>query len=173
MARAKQIQEKRAQKRVDANAGDRVVATNRRARYDYEIIETLECGIMLSGSEVKSLREGKAQIAESYARFDDTELWLYQMHVPPWVYATGFGSHDPDRRRKLLAHRHELDQWQHETRTEPLTMVPLKLYFKDGKAKVELALAKGKKSQDRRQAIAKRDSDRDIARAIRHTEKYS
>jgi len=83
MARAKQIQEKRAQKRVDANAGDRVVATNRRARYDYEIIETLECGIMLSGSEVKSLREGKAQIAESYARFDDTELWLYQMHVPP------------------------------------------------------------------------------------------
>src|ERR1035438_8658556 len=97
----------------------RVVATNRRARYDYEIIETLECGIMLSGSEVKSLREGKAQIAESYARFDDTELWLYQMHVPPWVYATGFGGHDPDRRRKLLAHRHELDEWLHETRTEP------------------------------------------------------
>ena len=147
--------------------GDRVVATNRRARYDYEIIETLECGIMLSGSEVKSLREGKAQIAESYARFDDTELWLYQMHVPPWVYATGFGSHDPDRRRKLLAHRHELDEWQHETRTEPLTMVPLKLYFKDGKAKVELALAKGKKSQDRRQAIAKRDAERDMARAAR------
>lgn len=173
VARAKQIQEKRAQKRVDASSGDRVVATNRRARYDYEIIETLECGIMLSGSEVKSLRDGKAQIAESYARFDDTELWLYQMHVPPWVYATGFGSHDPDRRRKLLAHRHELDQWLHETRTEPYTMVPLRLYFKDGKAKVELALAKGKKSQDRRQAIAKRDADRDIARALRHTEKYT
>jgi SsrA-binding protein len=172
VARAKQIQAKRAQKRIDASTGDRVVATNRRARYDYEIVETLECGIMLSGSEVKSLREGKAQIAESYARFDDTELWLYQMHVPPWVYATGFGSHDPDRRRKLLAHRHQLDEWQHETRTEPLTMVPLKLYFKDGKAKVELALAKGKKSQDRRQAIAKRDAERDMARATRHTEKY-
>lgn len=172
VARAKQIQEKRAQKRIDASTGDRVVATNRRARYDYEIIETLECGIMLSGSEVKSLREGKAQIAESYARFDDTELWLYQMHVPPWVYATGFGSHDPDRRRKLLAHRNELDQWLHETRTEPYTMVPLKLYFKDGKAKVELALAKGKKSQDRRQAIAKRDAARDMARAVRNTEKF-
>jgi SsrA-binding protein len=171
VARAKQVQEKRAQKRADASGGDRVVATNRRARYEYEIIETLECGIMLSGSEVKSLREGKAQIAESYARFDETELWLYQMHVPPWAYATGFGSHDPDRRRKLLAHRHELDDWLHETRTEPYTMVPLKLYFKEGKAKVELALAKGKKSQDRRQAIAKRDADRDMARAIRHTEK--
>ncbi len=172
MARAKQIQEKRALKRADASSGDRVVATNRRARYDYEIIETLECGVMLSGSEVKSLRDGKAQIAESYARFDDTELWLYQMHVPPWVYANGFGSHDPDRRRKLLAHRHELDQWLHETRTEPFTMVPLRLYFKDGKAKVELALAKGKKSQDRRQAIAKRDAARDMARAVRNTEKF-
>jgi SsrA-binding protein len=172
MARAKQIQEKRAQKRVDASGGDRTVATNRRARYDYEIIETLECGIMLSGSEVKSLREGKAQIAESYARFDDNELWLYQMHVPPWLYAVGFGSHDPDRRRKLLARRHELDQWLHETRTEPYTMVPLKVYFTGGKAKVELALVKGKKSQDRRQAIAKRDAERDIARAVRHAEKY-
>lgn len=172
VARAKQIQEKRAQKRLDATNGDRVVATNRRARYDYEIIETLECGMMLTGSEVKSLREGKAQIAEGYARFDASELWLYQMHVPPWLYANGFGSHDPDRRRKLLAHRHQLDQWQHETQTEPLTMVPLKVYFKDGRAKVELALAKGKKSQDRRQAIAKRDADRDIARAVRETEKY-
>ena len=173
MARAKQIQGKRAKKREETAGGDRVVATNRRARYDYEIVETLECGIMLSGSEVKSLREGKAQIAESYARFDEGELWLYQMHIPPWVYAVGFGSHDPDRRRKLLAHRHEIDSWLRETRTEPLTMVPLKLYFTEGKAKVELALAKGRKSQDRRQAIAKRDADRDIARAVRNTEKYS
>lgn len=172
MARAKQMQERRAKKKEDASGGDRVVATNRRARYDYEIVETMECGIMLSGSEVKSLREGKAQIAESYARFDDDELWLYQMHVPPWLYAVGFGSHDPDRRRKLLVHRHEIDDWQGETKTQPLTMVPLKLYFKDGKAKVELALVKGRKQQDRRQAIAKRDAERDMARLVRNVEKY-
>ena len=171
MARAKQIQERRAKKRDEATGADRVVATNRRARHDYEIVETLECGVMLSGSEVKSLREGKAQIAESYARFDDGELWLYQMHIPPWVYAVGFGSHDPDRRRKLLVHRREIEQWQRETKTEPLTMVPLKVYFSDGRAKVELALAKGRKQQDRRQALAKRDAEREMARSVRNTEK--
>jgi SsrA-binding protein len=172
MARAKQMQERRAKKRDEAGNGDRVVATNRRARYDYEIIETMECGIMLTGSEVKSLREGNAQIAESYARFDDNELWLFQMHIPPWTFAVGFGSHDPDRRRKLLVHRHELDQWQSETRTQPLTMVPLKLYFKEGRAKVELALVKGRKQQDRRQALAKRDAEREIARTVRNVEKF-
>lgn len=171
MARAKQIQARRAKERDDPQR-DRVVATNRRARHDYEIVETLECGIMLTGSEVKSLREGKAQIVDSYARFDDGELWLYQTHIPPWAFATGFGSHDPDRRRKLLAHRHELEDWLRETRTEPLTMIPLRLYFTDGRAKVELALAKGRKQHDRRQAIAKRDADREMARAHRTAEKY-
>ncbi len=172
MARAKQIQDRRAKKRDDAVGGDRVVATNRRARHDYEIIESMECGITLTGSEVKSLREGKAQIVESYARFDEGELWLYQTHIPPWTYAVGFGSHDPDRRRKLLVHRHEIDRWQREIKTEPLTMVPLRLYFKDGRAKVELALAKGRKQQDRRQALAKRDAEREIARTVRNIEKY-
>jgi SsrA-binding protein len=173
VARAKQIQERRAKKRDGASSGDRVVATNRRARHDYEIIETLECGIVLTGSEVKSLRDGKAQIAESYARVDDDELWLFQMHVPPWSYAVGFGSHDPDRRRKLLVHRHEIDQWRLKVETQSLAIVPLKLYFKEGRAKVELALAKGRKQQDRRQALAKRDAEREIARAIRHSEKFS
>ncbi len=172
MARAKQIQERRAKKRKSTGNGDRVVATNRRARHDYEIIETLECGIVLSGSEVKSLREGKAQIAESYARVDNDELWLFQMHIPPWSYAVGFGSHDPDRRRKLLVHRHEIDQWRLKVETQSLAIVPLKLYFKEGRAKVELALAKGRKQQDRRQALAKRDAEREIARAIRNVEKY-
>ncbi len=166
------MQERRAQKKADSN-GDRVVATNRRARYDYEILETLECGLMLTGSEVKSLREGKAQIADSYARIDEGELWLFQMHIPPWLFAVGFGSHDPDRKRKLLVHRHELDELQEETKTQPLTIVPLKVYFKDGRAKVEIALARGRKQQDRRQAIAKRDADREIARAVRHAEKFS
>jgi len=166
------MQERRAQKKADSN-GDRVVATNRRARYDYEILETLECGLMLTGSEVKSLREGKAQIADSYARIDEGELWLFQMHIPPWLFAVGFGSHDPDRKRKLLVHRHELDDLREETKTQPLTIVPLKVYFKDGRAKVEIALARGRKQQDRRQAIAKRDADREIARAVRHAEKLS
>lgn len=173
MARAKQIQERRAQKRDEALKGDRVVATNRRARHDYEILETLECGIVLQGSEVKSLREGHAQIADSYARVDDGELWLYQMHVPPWTYAVGFGSHDPDRRRKLLVHRQELNKWKRESETQSLTIIPLKLYFKDGRAKVELALAKGRKQQDRRQALAKRDAEREMARVARHAEKFS
>lgn len=170
VARAKQIQGRRAKKREDAG-NDKVVATNRRARHDFDILETLECGIVLVGSEVKSLREGTAQIAGSYARVDDGELWIFQMHVPPWSYAVGFGSHDPDRKRKLLVHRHELDQWKRKVATQSLTIVPLKLYFKEGRAKVEIGLAKGRKQQDQRQALAKRDAERDMARAARHAEK--
>jgi len=172
VARAKQMQERRAKAKADAAKSDRVVASNRRARHDYEIIETLECGIMLSGSEVKSLREGKAQIGDGYARIDGGELWLFGTHIPPWVYAVGFGSHDPDRKRKLLVHRNEIDELLGKTRTQPLTMVPLKLYFKDGKVKVEIALAKGRKQHDRRQALAKRDAEREMARATRTMEKY-
>jgi SsrA-binding protein len=171
VARAKQIQERRAKKREDAG-NDRVVATNRRARHDYEILETLECGLVLVGSEVKSLREGTAQIAGSYVRVDDHELWIFQMHVPPWSYAVGFGSHDPDRRRKLLVHRREIEQWRHKADAQSLAIIPLKLYFKEGRAKVEIALAKGRKQQDRRQALAKRDAELDMARAVRHAEKF-
>lgn len=172
MARAKQIQARRAKIREDDLRGDRIVATNRRARHDFEIIETLECGLVLTGSEVKSLREGKAQIAESYARVDGDELWLFQTHIPPWSYAVGFGSHDPDRKRKLLVHRRELTRWELEVKTQSLTLVPLKLYFKEGRAKVELALAKGRKQQDRREALKKRDADREMARAVRNVEKF-
>jgi SsrA-binding protein len=171
VARAKQIQERRAKKREESG-GDRVVATNRRARHDFEIMDTLECGIVLTGSEVKSLREGTAQIAESYARVDNDEIWIYQMHIPPWRFAVGFGSHDPDRKRKLLAHRKQIVKWEHKVNTQSLTIVPLKLYFKDGRAKVEIAMAKGRKQQDRRQAMAKRDAERDMARAARHIEKF-
>ena len=167
------MQERRAKAKSDATVGDRVVATNRRARYDYEILDTFECGIVLSGSEVKSLREGNAQIADAYARIDDGELWLFQMHIPPWAFAVGFGSHDPDRKRKLLVHRHEIKDLHGPTQTQPLTLVPLKLYFKDGRAKVEIALARGKKQQDRRQALAKRDAQREMARAVRNAEKFT
>lgn len=172
MARAKQMRERRALKREDAGNRDRVVATNRRARHDFEILETLECGIVLTGSEVKSLREGRAQIADGYARFDDGEMWLLGTHIPPWTYAVGFGSHDPDRRRKLLVHRHQLARLQGQVQTQPLTLVPLKLYFTGGRAKVELALARGRKMHDRRQELAKRDAEREIARTVRNLEKF-
>jgi len=167
------MQERRAKAKADGANGDRVVATNRRARHDYDILETLECGLVLTGSEVKSLREGKAQIAEAYARVDEGELWLFQSHIPPWAYAVGFGSHDPDRKRKLLVHHHELVRLVDKTKTQPLTIVPLKMYFKDGRAKIEIALAKGRKLHDRRQAIAERDSQREIARTMRNAEKFS
>jgi SsrA-binding protein len=172
MARAKQIQERRAKAKSEGTKGDRVVASNRRARHDYEIIETLECGLVLTGSEVKSLREGNAQIAEAYARVEDGELWLFQSHIPPWAYSVGFGSHDPDRKRKLLVHHHELIRLVDKTKTQPLTIVPLKMYFKDGRAKIEIALAKGRKQHDKRQAIAERDASREIARSIRNAEKF-
>jgi SsrA-binding protein len=166
------MQERRAKAKSEGVKGDRVVASNRRARHDYEIIETLECGLVLTGSEVKSLREGNAQIAEAYARVEDGELWLFQSHIPPWAYSVGFGSHDPDRKRKLLVHRHELIRLVDKTKTQPLTIVPLKMYFKDGRAKIEIALAKGRKQHDKRQAIAERDASREIARSIRNAEKF-
>ncbi|HEY5302554.1 MAG TPA: SsrA-binding protein SmpB [Acidimicrobiales bacterium] len=172
MARAKQMQERRAKAKSETLNGDRVVASNRRARHDYDILETLECGLVLTGSEVKSLREGKAQIAEAYARVDENELWLFQSHIPPWSYSVGFGSHDPDRKRKLLVHHHELIRLIDKTKSQPLTIVPLKMYFKDGRAKIEIALAKGRKLHDRRQAIAERDANREMARSIRNAEKF-
>jgi len=167
------MQERRAKAKSEVANGDRVVASNRKARHDYEIIETLECGLVLTGSEVKSLREGKAQIAEAYARVDDGELWLFQSHIPPWTYSVGFGSHDPDRKRKLLLHHHELVRLVDKTKTQPLTIIPLKMYFKDGRAKIEIALAKGRKQHDKRQAIAERDASREMARSIRNAEKFS
>jgi SsrA-binding protein len=171
MARAKRQIEKRAAARA-AGSGDKVVATNRRARHDYEIIDTFECGLVLVGSEVKSLREGKAQIADAYARVDNGELWLFQAHIPPWRFAVGFGSHDPDRKKKLLAHRHEIDEIREQTSTQPLTVIPLKMFFQDGRAKVEIALARGRKVHDRRQEIAKRDAEREMRRASRRAEKF-
>jgi len=169
VARAKKVIERRAAQRA-ASDGDLTVATNRRARHDYEILDTIECGIVLTGSEVKSLREGHAQIADGYARVDDGELWLFSVHIPPWSYAHGFGSHDPDRRRKLLVHRKQIDELVGKTRAQPLTLVPLKLYFTNGIAKVEIGLAKGRKLHDRRQELAKRDAEREMARASRRLE---
>jgi len=173
VARAKQIQARRDKKKEDAKKGDQIVASNRRARHDFELVETMECGMVLTGTEVKSLRQGKAQIGEAFARIENNEIWLYQMHIPPWVNAVGFGTHDPDRKRKLLAHRREIDKWWDQTRMQPLTIVATKVYFKDGKAKVEIALAKGRKQQDRREVLKKRDAEREIQRTTRNIEKFS
>ena len=149
------------------NGSDRkIVAQNRRARHDYEILETVEAGIELLGSEVKSLREGKAQLKDSYARVDDGEMFLFGMHIPPWVFATGFGAHDPERRRRLLLHRREIDDLAEDVARRGLALVPLALYFKGGRAKVEIALAKGRHTYDKRHALAARDARREEERAL-------
>ena len=145
--------------------GTKLVAQNRRARHDFEILDTFECGIALEGSEVKSLREGRAQLRDSYARVEDGEVWLLGAHVPPYAFAHGPDGHDPERRRKLLLHRRQIDELTGRTRQEGLTLVPLSVYFKDGRAKVELALAKGRKAYDKRHAIAARDAAREVERA--------
>jgi SsrA-binding protein len=149
-----------------APKGTKVVASNRRARHDYDVLDTFEAGIALTGSEVKSIRDGKIQLKDSYARVQDGELWLHGVHVAPYAYAHGDNAHDPDRARKLLLHRHEIDELMGRTQQDSLTMVPIAVYFKDGRAKVELALAKGRRRYDKRQAIAKRDADREADRAM-------
>jgi SsrA-binding protein len=151
--------------RPPVDARNRTVAQNRRARHDYEILDTYEAGLVLAGSEVKSLREGKAQLRDSYARVVDGEVWLYGVHIPPYIHATGFGAVDPDRRRKLLLHRRQIAELARRTQQDHLTLVPLALYFKDGRAKIDLALARGRRNYDKRRAIAARDADLEAKRA--------
>ena len=151
--------------------GTRPVAQNRRARHDYELLDVLECGIALQGSEVKSLRAGKVQLRDAYARVEGGEVWLHGMHVAPYAFASGFGGHDPERPRKLLLHRREIDELHARTSQQSLTLVPLSLYFKDGRAKVELALARGRRRYDKRHAIASRDAEREVERAVARSRK--
>ncbi len=146
--------------------GPRPVAQNKRARHDYDILETFECGLALQGSEVKSIRDGKVQLRDAFARVDGPDVWLLGVHVSPYAQATGFGSHDPDRPRKLLLHRREIEGLRARTQQDGLALVPLSIYFKEGRAKLELALAKGRKTYDKRHAIATRDADREMARSI-------
>jgi SsrA-binding protein len=145
--------------------GDKTVATNRRARHDYSILETWEAGIVLIGSEVKSLREAQVQVREAYARVDDGDVWLHGMHIAPYPFSRD--NPDPDRKRKLLLHRREVAEIQRQVEQQGLTLVPLRVYFTNGLAKVELALAKGKHTYDKRHALAERDAKRDLDRAVR------
>jgi SsrA-binding protein len=148
------------QARVPAS-GD--VATNRRARHKFQVLERMESGIQLQGSEVKSLREGKAQINEAYAVIQGGEVWLRGAHIPPYLPASD-QNHDPDRPRKLLLHRREIERLIGKTAERGLTLVPTRIYFKGPRAKVELALAKGKEGRDRRREIADRDLRREVER---------
>ena len=155
-----------AAKQSKSPKGPRPVAQNRKARHDYDVLETFECGIALQGSEVKSIRDGKVQLRDAFARVQDGEVWLHGVHVSPYAMATGFGAHDPERVRKLLLHRREIDELRERTQQESLTLVPLAIYFKEGRAKVELALARGRKTYDKRHAIAARDAAREADRAV-------
>ena len=146
----------------------RVVCRNRRARHEYELFDQLECGIQLRGSEVKSLRAGHVQINEAFARVDDRgELWLEGMHIAPYQFAAGVGAHEPDRKRKLLLHRREIEKFAGKATQKGFTLVPLRLYFKQGRAKVELAVARGKQLHDKRETLKRRTQEREAQRAVR------
>lgn len=144
----------------------KMVATNKQARRNYEISETFEAGIVLRGSEVKSLRESKVQISDSYARFENGELWLVGFHISPYTRASTHLVNEPNRKRKLLMHRAELDRLNSKTEQDHLALVPMALYFKDDRAKIELGLGRGRKTVDKRQMIAKRDADREARREL-------
>jgi SsrA-binding protein len=146
--------------------GEKLIAENRRARHDYHLTDRVEAGLVLTGSEVKSLRAGGAQLRRSFADIRDGELWLVGVHIATYDQA-GIQNHEPDRDRKLLLHRREIDSLLGKVQERGFTLVPTKLYFKGGRAKVEIALAKGKDVRDRRREIAKRDADRQIDRALR------
>ncbi len=144
------------------------MARNRRARFDYDIIETFECGIVLQGSEIKSLRAGQCSLSNAYGAVDGGEMWLIGAHIAPYEQGGAYGAHDPDRKRKLLLHRAEIDELAGKVERASLTLVPLAIYLKQGRAKVSLALARGKRMWDKRQAIQERDESREAARELAH-----
>jgi SsrA-binding protein len=144
--------------------GEKIVASNRRARHDYELLERYECGIQLTGDEVKSLRGGRASLTDCYVRVRDAEVWLEGMHIPPYEQGDQ-RRHVPVRPRKLLLHRRQIDEIAREVNEKGLSLVPLRVYFVHGLAKVEVALARGKRRYEKRQSIAKREAQREMERA--------
>lgn len=146
--------------------GEHIITTNRRARFEYHIEEIYEAGLALTGTEVKALRAGRASIQEAFARVEDGEVWLYHMHIPPYDAGNIF-NHDPLRRRKLLLHRTEIRKLYGKAQQKGYTLIPLRLYFRHGVAKIELGVARGKKAYDKREDIARRDAERQIAKAVK------
>jgi SsrA-binding protein len=146
--------------------GEKLVASNRRARHEYHIDESFEAGLVLTGTEVKSLRTGRASLTEAYARVDGAEAWLHHLHIPPYDAGNIF-NHEPMRRRKLLLHRRQIERLAGKASQKGYTIIPLRLYFSRGKAKVEIALARGKKLYDKREAIGAREAEREAQRAVK------
>ena len=152
-------------KKDDGKSRKQIVASNRKARHNYTILDTFECGVVLQGTEVKSLREGQASLADAFATVDDGEVWLRNVHIPEYHLGT-WTNHATRRNRKLLLHRSQIDTLTGKIRDGNLTLVPLSLYFLDGKVKVELALGRGKQAHDKRQDMAKRDAEREVVREL-------
>ena len=152
--------------------GEKLIADNRRARHDYHLTDRVEAGLVLKGTEVKSLRDGRADLARAYAEIrDDGQAWLVGSHISTYDQGN-IANHEPDRDRKLLLHRKELDSLAGKVRERGFTLVPTRLYWKDGRAKVELAVARGKEVRDKRRDIARRDADRQIERALKSSRRY-
>jgi SsrA-binding protein len=147
---------------------ERVIVSNRRARHEYHIEESVEAGLVLTGTEVKSLRSGRASLSDAYARVDGGEVWLHHLHIPPYDAGNIF-NHDPLRRRKLLLHQQQIRRLEGKASQKGYTLIPLRLYFSRGRAKVEIALARGKKLYDKREAIGEREAGREARRAIKRT----
>lgn len=146
-------------------SGHKVIAQNRKARHDYHIEDTFEAGLVLTGTEVKSLRQGRASLADGFAEVEKGEVWLLQVHIPQYDPGT-WTNHETRRKRKLLLHRHQIRRLEQRSEIKGLTIVPLRLYFRDGRAKVEIALARGKKQYDKRRAIAERQANRESERIV-------
>ncbi|MCU1380100.1 MAG: SsrA-binding protein [Acidimicrobiales bacterium] len=153
-------------KKQIAPPGAKVVASNRQARRDYEILDTFECGLVLKGSEVKSLRDSKVQLADAHARLMNGEVWLFGLHIAAYSHSGAADGHALERDKKLLLNRKEIDRIAARLQTERLALVPLALYFKEGRAKLELGVGRGRKNYDKRQAVAKRDAARDMDRSL-------
>jgi SsrA-binding protein len=160
-----------AKQRGTTDGGERrvkLVAQNRRARFDYHLDDSFEAGLVLHGTEVKTLRAGKGSLAEAWVKIDDAgEAWLMQAHIPEYAFGNR-NNHDPVRPRKLLLHRRELDRLVHAVGAQGVTLVPTRLYFKDGKAKLQFAIGRGKHLADKRRTMAKRDAEREMQRALKH-----
>jgi SsrA-binding protein len=150
----------------ESSSGDSLIADNRKALFDYHLLETFEAGIALLGTEVKGIREGRANLRDSFARVEQGEVWLYNVHISPYSHR-GYVDHDPKRRRKLLLHRAEIRKLIGKTIERGLTLVPTRLYFKNGRVKVALALARGKQAHDKRETIRRREGDRETRAAVK------
>ena len=152
--------------KTDREKAQRIVADNRKAHHDYHILDTYEAGMVLVGTEVKAIREGRVNLRDSFARVDDGEIFVFNVHISPYSHR-GYAQHDPLRRRKLLLHRSEIRKLVGRTVEKGMTLVPLRMYFKDGRVKLAIGLAKGKKDYDRRETIRRRETEREARAAIK------